>query len=324
VTLTNLYNIGYVKTSSAFTLRLYAVSGGADYNIAEYTSLTAASTLFTTGAITSFTMTATSLVVQESVSYSITMRPSSAMPTDSKIKVTFPSSISLTDTTSCTVTSSGGVIAPVGCAVATNVLTLTNPFGTGSFAKSAAAFTFSLNSAGTNPDSVRDAGSFHVQTFAIFSGSDYAIDDTSFSTVYTPTLKALTATVASSSMVTYASGSTYTFSITPQTTIPIDGSIKIVFPSEVTVTSLSACTVTIAGTTSSPTCTLSADTTYVVITGAFTADYLTTTTAFTVALTGFRNPRTTVATSTFAVTTYDEDGFGIGSLTTGIYLTMTT
>jgi len=85
VTLNKLYNIGYVKTSSAFTLRLYAVSGGVDYNVAEFTTLTIANTLFTTGAITSFSMTATSLVVQESVSYQITMRPGSAMPTDSKI-----------------------------------------------------------------------------------------------------------------------------------------------------------------------------------------------------------------------------------------------
>ena len=34
VTLTKLYNIGYVKESSAFTLSLYAVSGGVDYKIA--------------------------------------------------------------------------------------------------------------------------------------------------------------------------------------------------------------------------------------------------------------------------------------------------
>jgi len=63
------------------------------------------------------------------------------MPTNSKIKITFPASITLTDTTSCTVTTSGSVIAPVGCAVASNVLTLTNPFGaSASFAKGGAAF----------------------------------------------------------------------------------------------------------------------------------------------------------------------------------------
>ena len=63
VTLTKLYNIGYVKSTSAFTISLYAISGGNTYNVAEYTSLTIANTLFTTGAITSFSMTASSLVV---------------------------------------------------------------------------------------------------------------------------------------------------------------------------------------------------------------------------------------------------------------------
>lgn len=40
VTFTNMYNIAEVKTTGSFTLSLYAVSGGVDYNIAQYTSLT--------------------------------------------------------------------------------------------------------------------------------------------------------------------------------------------------------------------------------------------------------------------------------------------
>lgn len=71
------------------------------------------------------------------------MQPASAMPTNSKIKITFPSSITLATATSCTVTTAGAVIAPVGCSVASNILTLTNPFGaSGSFAKGGAAFSF--------------------------------------------------------------------------------------------------------------------------------------------------------------------------------------
>ena len=72
-----------------------------------------------------------------------------------------------------------------------------------------------MNSAGTNPTSVRDAGTFIVRTYATISGSDYAIDDSSFDNVYTPTVKALTATVTSNSVVAYATGVKYTFSITP-------------------------------------------------------------------------------------------------------------
>lgn len=58
VTLTKLFNIAYVKAATPFSLKLYAVSGGVDYNIAEYTTITVASTEFATGAITTFTMTA--------------------------------------------------------------------------------------------------------------------------------------------------------------------------------------------------------------------------------------------------------------------------
>ena len=109
-----------------------------------------------------------------------------------------------------------------------------------------------MNSAGTNPTSVRDAGSFHVQTYAIVGGSDYYIDDTTFTSVFTPTVEALTATVASDSVVAYATGVKYTFSITPETTIDIGGSLKIVFPTEVYAASLSACVVTIASTVVAP------------------------------------------------------------------------
>jgi len=109
-----------------------------------------------------------------------------------------------------------------------------------------------LNSAGTNPTSVRDAGSFHVQTYAIVGGSDYAIDDTSFTTVFTPTVEALTASVSPDSDIAYDTGATYTFDITPETTIDIGGSLKIVFPTEVYAASLSACVVTIASNVVTP------------------------------------------------------------------------
>ena len=72
-----------------------------------------------------------------------------------------------------------------------------------------------MNSAGTNPTSVADAGTFEVKTYAIIGGSDYAIDSRDFTGVYTPTVKALTATVTSNSVVAYATGAKYTFSITP-------------------------------------------------------------------------------------------------------------
>lgn len=52
VTLTKLFNIAYKKTTGSFSLKLYAVSGGSDYNIAQYTSFTIDISDFTTGTIT--------------------------------------------------------------------------------------------------------------------------------------------------------------------------------------------------------------------------------------------------------------------------------
>jgi hypothetical protein len=126
------------------------------------------------------------------------------MPTDSKLVITFPSSITLVDDAACTLLV-GTTLSPTGCSVSSNVLTLTNPFGSGSFAKGGASFSFTFSSGGTNPDSVLDAGSFTVQTWATISGTDYAIDEQIFTNVYTPKAEELTATIKDvSSFVTSA------------------------------------------------------------------------------------------------------------------------
>lgn len=183
------------------------------------------------------------------------------MPSASKLVVTFPSSMTLVDTSSCSLSSASAVLSPTACSVATNVLTLTNPFGSsGTFSKGGSSFSFKFSSGGTNPDSVRDAGTFTVQTYATISSIDYPIDSSTFTNVFTPTAAVLVATVTPSSYVAYASGTTYTFSITPVKTIPAGGQITITFPTEVYSSALTACTITISGTTTSPTCTFSAGT----------------------------------------------------------------
>lgn len=64
---------------------------------------------------------------------------------------------------------------------------------------------------GTNPSAVKDAGTFEVSTYGVSNGVNYAIDDSEFSNVYTPTPSPLNALVSSvSSYVTGISPSTYT------------------------------------------------------------------------------------------------------------------
>ena len=96
-------------------------------------------------------------------------------------------------------------MSPTGCSVSGYVLTLTDAFGSSSFAKGGSAFSFIFSSGGTNPDSAVDAGTFQVDTFATISGTDYAIDSSTFTNKFTPTISSLKATISSvSSYVTSA------------------------------------------------------------------------------------------------------------------------
>jgi hypothetical protein len=56
------------------------------------------------------------------------------------------------------------------CTVASNVLTIVNPFGTGSYTKNGPALSFIFSVGGTNPTAVVDAGAFTVSTYSIFNG----------------------------------------------------------------------------------------------------------------------------------------------------------
>lgn len=162
-----------------------------------------------TGTVTSLTVTATDSTVSASTTYTVTIKPAHAIPSSNKIEIVFPSSILLTFSSSCTLSSvSGGISTSAGCKVSSNTVTITNAFGTGSFSKGGAAFSFVFSSGGTNPDSVRDAGTFSVKTYATISSNDYAIDSSDFTNVFTPTAATLTASVSLvSSYVAYFSTS---------------------------------------------------------------------------------------------------------------------
>ena len=151
--------------------------------------------------------------------------------------ITFPSSITLTNQASCTLSSvSGGIsTSPGSCVVSGNVLTITNPFGTGSYTKNGSALSFIFSTGGTNPQSSTDAGSFTIQTFAIIISSPYLIDEEVKTNVYTPDPFLLDAYVISvSSFETYFSPSTYTLGFLPNKVIPKNGLIFVKFPSEIT------------------------------------------------------------------------------------------
>jgi hypothetical protein len=121
------------------------------------------------------------------------------MPTNSKFVITFPTTITLVDG-SCTLSSVTGVsTTPTSCTVKDNVLTIVDPFGSsGSYtwSSSGTALSFIFSTGGTNPISVKDSGTFTVNTYAKYSGTYYIVDTYSSDGLYTPTPGVLTATVS--------------------------------------------------------------------------------------------------------------------------------
>jgi len=77
-----------------------------------------------------------------------------------------------------------------------------------------------LNSAGTNPTILGDAGSFLVQTYALKSGTYYPVDQRTFLGVFATKPLALDASLFSiSSYQASAQNVFYTFKITPAISI---------------------------------------------------------------------------------------------------------
>ena len=82
---------------------------------------------------------------------------------------------------------SGGISSsPGSCQVSSNTLTITNPFGTGSYTKNGSALSFIFSTGGTNPESVKDSGIFEITTYSYLDSDFYVIDLASLSNIYTP------------------------------------------------------------------------------------------------------------------------------------------
>ena len=75
VYLESVLNTGSVRDTSTFTIKLYALDSGVEYNIAEITAgLFITSDMLSAGSITSFTVTAATTTVSSSTTYTLTIR----------------------------------------------------------------------------------------------------------------------------------------------------------------------------------------------------------------------------------------------------------
>jgi hypothetical protein len=89
-------------------------------------------------------------------------------------------------------------------------MVITSPFTTSVSGGTSLSITLGY---GTNPVSVRDAGTWKVATYTIISGTAYMIDEDSASGLFTPVGGEITkaSNIVASSYVTYATGVTYNF-----------------------------------------------------------------------------------------------------------------
>lgn len=143
------------------------------------------------------------------------------------------------------------------CSVASNLVSITYPFGSGTYqAYSTAGLTFVISPGGYNPLSEKDSGDFYLNTYDIIGGVNCLIDTNSFSTVYTPTRGLIGMSIhLISSYRTYDSPTEYTFQIIPTKKMPGGSMITITIPPVITLigSTIPQCTYTINGHTADST-----------------------------------------------------------------------
>ena len=66
------------------------------------------------------------------------------------------------------------------------MLTIRNPFGSGTFTANPNGLKFIFSSGGENPLSERDSGTYYVDTYAIVNELPYQIDTNFFTDVFMP------------------------------------------------------------------------------------------------------------------------------------------
>ena len=102
------------------------------------------------------------------------------------------------------------------CVVVSNLVTITNPFGSsGTFVYSSnglLGLQFIFSTGGYNPLSEEDSGTYLVNTYSIDNGAPYQIDQNTFSDIFTPVRGQIGMSVYHlSSYYTYNAPTSYTF-----------------------------------------------------------------------------------------------------------------
>ena len=309
------------KTTDSLQVSLLTASGAAVMR--KTSGIVLAEGSIETGTVGSIaTSSLTTTEVQKATRLRFDFTPTHAVSASSQIVLTVPSSLTLG--ASCSVaTVSGGLDAGATCASdnVAKTMTISSPFGSSGFA-GGSALQLAVDGA-SNPVSVLTVGGFSVATYNIIDGSPYMIDmGTGGASDYTATQGSIVAPKSATPASAEASKTpvVYTIAFTTSNNIPLGGKVKISFPSGIVIsdTSSASCTGTKGFQTVGLTCNPTSSS--LEITNGFSADFTAGELELTVA--GVSNPRSTLATGSFSVTTTDSSDNVIDATTTGMTVTM--
>ncbi|CAG9326158.1 unnamed protein product [Blepharisma stoltei] len=223
---TGIMNPSTTKTSGTFKVHTYSGSYLIDSLITGITI-----TSDTPHALESGSVATSNSLVGAYASFTFTLKPFNQFYNNGIIMVTPPSEITIPSSPSCSV---GNVIQGIVCSLEGSKLKAVISLNT---AYTGSTFSFILNNV-QNPKTTKPSGSFTVTTM----DDIYSIDSLSTGvTVQATTPFQLSSVSISSADSGINQVTTYTFKITTTYTIPAGGYIKVVLPSQLSITSTMKC-----------------------------------------------------------------------------------
>lgn len=288
LTINSLKNPGSTKESSAISITVKSDN----YLIAQSTN--SITVRVSAGSLTSPSVTPNSLVINTSTFYTFTFSISNKIPYDGGIKITPPSSVSVSTRTNATLRSATGVSGDAVVNVIGNVI-MVSSLGVVDI-QSGTNIVLVIDTV-LNPPTNADTDTFKFDTYAD-SGFMYMID-----TVATATVTGLvpgklkSVSIVPNSLVT-GDDTSYRFTIEIGNPIVVGGSIVIIAPTQVAVKNI-VCSNTV-GFIDTPVCTLSGNS--VTISNGFTTNSLNSgVVSFDIST--IRNPQTKETSNSFIIYT---------------------
>ena len=300
ITVSNIGNPSSASAGGTYTIAAFAADGSTSTGDTAVTDVTAVP--FYT-ALASTSVTPANLVSNADSSVTIGFTTATTIPTQGIIKVTFPANFDLATLTPAVSGTPSGVAGTWAPTVSSQVLTLTQ--ASGGAATSAGAISFVITNIGNPTTSVGvSSGVFEIATYQA-NGSTVLDWDDSVAAVNIYAGALSSATVTPASLVTNVDGQV-TIAFTTATTIPTQGVIKVTFPANFDLATL---TPAVSGTPSGVAGTWAPTVSSQVLTltqasgGAATSAG-----AISFVITNIGNPTPTGATGTFTIATYQAGG----------------